>query len=171
MAGGGLRVPGAPGNSLQLAGSSLPSTQSLSRSQTQTRGMQRLVMEHWNWLGAQVTSAVGSRQNESLPFLPPTTVQDHCPFFQALPVPASCQQFLGRKEEFISNFGAFCLLCLYGTSIFLPSMTIIACKPKGCQFDSQSGHIPGLQARSLWGACERQPHIEVSLPPFPSLLK
>lgn len=49
--------PGAPGHSLQLAGSSLPSTQSLSRSQTQTRGMQRLVMEHWNWLGAQVTSA------------------------------------------------------------------------------------------------------------------
>lgn len=48
---------GATGNSLQLAGSSLPSTQSLSLSQTQTRGMQRLVMEHWNWLGAQVTSA------------------------------------------------------------------------------------------------------------------
>lgn len=57
--GGGLWVPGVPGNSLQLAGSSLPSTQSLSLSQTQTRGMQRLVMEHWNWLGAQVTSAVG----------------------------------------------------------------------------------------------------------------
>lgn len=49
----------APGDSLQLAGSSLPSTQSLSRSHTQTRGMQRLVMEHWNWLGAQVTSAAG----------------------------------------------------------------------------------------------------------------
>lgn len=49
----------ALGDSLQLAGSSLPSTQSLSRSHTQTRGMQRLVMEHWNWLGAQVTSAVG----------------------------------------------------------------------------------------------------------------
>lgn len=47
----------AMGNSLQLAGSSLPSTQSLSLSQTQTRGMQRLVIEHWNWLGAQVTSA------------------------------------------------------------------------------------------------------------------
>lgn len=56
---GRLRAPGASGNSLQLAGSSLPSTQSLSRSQTQTRGMQRLVMEHWNWLGAQVTSAAG----------------------------------------------------------------------------------------------------------------
>lgn len=51
--------PGVPGHSLQLAGSSLPSTQSLSLSQTQTRGIQRLVMEHWNWLGAQVTSAVG----------------------------------------------------------------------------------------------------------------
>lgn len=44
---------------LQLAGSSEPSTQSLSRSHTQTRGMQRLVMAHWNWLGAQVTSAAG----------------------------------------------------------------------------------------------------------------
>lgn len=47
---------------LQLAGSSEPSTQSLSRSQTQTRGMQRLVMAHWNWLGAQVTSAAGGRR-------------------------------------------------------------------------------------------------------------
>lgn len=46
---------------LQLAGSSEPSTQSLSRSHTHTRGMQRLVMEHWNWLGAQVTSAAGAR--------------------------------------------------------------------------------------------------------------
>lgn len=54
---------GATGNSLQLAGSSLPSTQSLSLSQTQTRGMQRLVIEHWNWLGAQVTSAArGTRE-------------------------------------------------------------------------------------------------------------
>lgn len=43
---------------LQLVGSSDPSTQSLSRSHTQTRGMQRLVMAHWNWVGAQVTSAV-----------------------------------------------------------------------------------------------------------------
>lgn len=31
--------------------------QSLSLSHTHTRGMQRLVMAHWNWLGAQVTSA------------------------------------------------------------------------------------------------------------------
>lgn len=54
-----VRGAWAPGDSLQLAGSSLPSTQSLSRSHTQTRGMQRLVMEHWNWLGAQVTSAAG----------------------------------------------------------------------------------------------------------------
>lgn len=46
---------------LQLAGSSEPSTQSLSRSHTQTRGMQRLVIAHWNWLGAQVTSAAGGR--------------------------------------------------------------------------------------------------------------
>ena len=26
-----------------------------------------------------------------------------------------------------------------------------ACEPKCCQFDSQSGHMPGLQARSPWG--------------------
>lgn len=44
---------------LQLAGSSDPSTQSLSRSHTQTRGMQRLVMAHWNCVGAHVTSAIG----------------------------------------------------------------------------------------------------------------
>lgn len=42
---------------LQFAGSSDPSTQSLSRSHTHTRGMQRFVMAHWNWLGAHVTSA------------------------------------------------------------------------------------------------------------------
>ena len=46
------------------------------------------------------------------------------------------------------------------------------------QFDSQSGHMPGLWARSPLcvcgrGALKRQPHIDVSLllflPPFPSL--
>lgn len=47
---------------LQLAGSSDPSTQSLSLSQTHTRGIQRLVMAHWNWLGAHVTSAVQETQ-------------------------------------------------------------------------------------------------------------
>ena len=36
-----------------------------------------------------------------------------------------------------------------------------ACKLKGCWFDSQSGHMPGLWARSLVGV-ERQP-IDVSL--------
>lgn len=51
--------PPREGSLLQLAGSSEPSTQSLSRSHTQTRGMQRLVMAHWNWLGAHVTSAAG----------------------------------------------------------------------------------------------------------------
>lgn len=48
-------------DSLQLAGSSDPSTQSLSLSHTHTRGMQRLVMAHWNWLGAHVTSAAPER--------------------------------------------------------------------------------------------------------------
>ena len=49
-----------------------------------------------------------------------------------------------------------------------------ACKPKGHWFDSQLEHMPGLQARSPVVSCERQPHIDVSLPlppPFPSLLK
>ena len=43
-----------------------------------------------------------------------------------------------------------------------------ACKLKGCWFDSWSGHMPGLQARSgpQWGACKRQPHIDVPLPLF-----
>ena len=44
-----------------------------------------------------------------------------------------------------------------------------ACKPEGHWFDSQSGHMPELQARSPLG----QPHIDVSLslflPPFSSV--
>ena len=28
---------------------------------------------------------------------------------------------------------------------------VLACEPKHCQFDSQSGHMPGLQARSPVG--------------------
>lgn len=46
---------GGPGR-LTAVGRLLPSTQSLSRPHTQTRGCSALVMEHWNWLGAQVTS-------------------------------------------------------------------------------------------------------------------
>lgn len=49
---------------LQLAGSSEPSTQSLSRSHTHTRGMQRLVMAHWNWVGAHVTSAAARSEED-----------------------------------------------------------------------------------------------------------
>ena len=49
------------------------------------------------------------------------------------------------------------------------------CKPKGHQFASQSGHTPGLKARSPVAMCERQPRVEVSLPlilpHFPSLYK
>ena len=45
-------------------------------------------------------------------------------------------------------------------------------KAKGCQFNSRSGHRPGLWVQSPVGACEGQP-IDVSpplfLPPFPSL--
>ena len=48
---------------------------------------------------------------------------------------------------------------------------VLACDSRGCQFNSQLGHMPGLQARSPVGmACERQPHIGVSLPLSPSLL-
>ena len=46
-------------------------------------------------------------------------------------------------------------------------------KAKGRRFNSQSGHMPGMQARSPVRACERQQHTDVSLPfflpPFPSL--
>ena len=42
--------------------------------------------------------------------------------------------------------------------------------PKGLWFDSQSGHVPGLRGSGrLLGTFERQPHIDVSLPLFPSL--
>ena len=39
-------------------------------------------------------------------------------------------------------------------------------KPKGHWFNSQARHMPGLQPRSLWGACKRQPHFNVYLPLF-----
>ena len=45
----------------------------------------------------------------------------------------------------------------------------LACEPKGRRLDSHSGNMPGLQARPPVVACERQPHIDVSLPLFPSL--
>ena len=44
-----------------------------------------------------------------------------------------------------------------------------ACKPKGCRFDSQPGHMPGLWARSPLWVQGRQPHIDVSLLLSPSL--
>ena len=34
----------------------------------------------------------------------------------------------------------------------------VGCEPKGHWFDSQSGHRPGLQARSPVGACETITH-------------
>ena len=45
-----------------------------------------------------------------------------------------------------------------------------ACKPKGCRFNSQSGHMPGLQARSAVGQHVRGKHtlmflsLSLSLP-------
>ena len=45
-----------------------------------------------------------------------------------------------------------------------------ACKPKGCQFNSQAGYIPGLQARSpVRGAPEATSHWCFSPPLTPSL--
>ena len=37
------------------------------------------------------------------------------------------------------------------------------CEPKGRGFDSQSGHMPGLRARTPVGGCKRQPHTDISL--------
>ena len=48
----------------------------------------------------------------------------------------------------------------------------IECQPADQGVDGlvpSLGHMPGLWARSLMGACDRQLHIDVSLPPFPSL--
>ena len=44
-----------------------------------------------------------------------------------------------------------------------------ACKPKGCRFDSQSGHMPGVRAQSPLGARDRPAYIDISLPLSPTL--
>ena len=44
-----------------------------------------------------------------------------------------------------------------------------SCKLKGHEFSSQSGHMPGLQARPPVGVHERQPHIDILSFSFPSL--
>ena len=41
-----------------------------------------------------------------------------------------------------------------------------AYKPEGRWFNSQSGHMPGLWARSPGWGTKRQPHIDVSFPPL-----
>ena len=46
-----------------------------------------------------------------------------------------------------------------------------ACKPKGHWFNSMSGHMPGLRARSPAGSRDRQPHIEGFSPSLPLSLK
>ena len=65
--------------------------------------------------------------------------------------------------------------------LWLSWLGVLPCKVKGCQFDSQSGHRPGLQVQSPFGVHRRgKPsmllsHTDVSLllslPPFPSLYK
>lgn len=117
----GRWVPGVPGHSLQLAGSSLPSTQSLSRSQTQTRGMQRLVMEHWNWLGAQVTSAAEWGKVRTCLFhqYHSTTARDH----HLLPLPSSsCSSTSNffRERDHLAP-----VLVLFGMHISMPSMMFL----------------------------------------------
>ena len=71
---------------------------------------------------------------------------------------------------FISLFPySYCFLC--SRSFSSPGWcgsvdwALLACEPKGRQFDSQSGHMPGLQARLPVGTLERQPHTDVSLSP------
>ena len=55
---------------------------------------------------------------------------------------------------------------------------VSACKPKGLWFDSQSGHMPGLPARSWIGSVQEATNLCISctsmflsffLPPFLSL--
>ena len=47
---------------------------------------------------------------------------------------------------------------------------VLACKPKGGQFDSQSGHMPGLQASRGHVKCNHTlMFLSLFLPPFSSL--
>ena len=54
-----------------------------------------------------------------------------------------------------------------------PVDLVLACEPKGDQFDSQSGHMPGLQAGSpvggMWEATTVGISLLLFLPPSPSL--
>ena len=47
---------------------------------------------------------------------------------------------------------------------------VLAWEPKGHWFNSQSGHMPGMQARSSVGDIQKATHIDVSLPLFLPLL-
>ena len=67
-------------------------------------------------------------------------------------------------------FPVSCLTGLHIHSSYLKALIALAgvaqwteCQ-KGHQFDSHSGHVPGLQARSPQGVREKQPHVDVSLP-------
>ena len=54
---------------------------------------------------------------------------------------------------------------------------MVPCTPKGCEFDSRSGHVAGLQVRSLVQVCTGGSrsillsHVHISLPlsPYVSL--
>ena len=87
------------------------------------------------------------------------------------------------KERYLTVLMCFYLLtfslnCAHSFKIFIDEPWLVelsglsaSCKPKG-RFNSQSGHMPGLQAKSpvpSGGPHERQPHIDVSLPLSPTL--
>ena len=62
----------------------------------------------------------------------------------------SCEAYVPLKEI----FGPGWVAALAGA---------LSHTPKGCGFDSQSGHMPRLWVRSLVGACTGGTHTDVSL--------
>ena len=83
----------------------------------------------------------------------------------------------GNRSMFLSHSnGCICLSVCHPLSLPLSLKSInspgwyrsvdwvLAWEPKGRWFDSQPGHMPGLQARPpVRGTHERQPHTDVSL--------
>ena len=87
-----------------------------------------------------------------------------------------CEPILGAGERGIIKHILSPATEVYIKGAYSPGWCVsvdwaLAWEPKHCWFDSQSGQVPGLQARSLvggmLGACERQPiSLMFSLPPF-----
>ena len=112
---------------------------------------------------------------------PPSFVSDFCKYIANLiystnilpkglktksclwPLSLSCefsqghtQKTYGATPNLIRVYSHLSGLCAWASSS----------KVKHRQFNSQSRHMPGLQARSPIGALKRQPHSDVSLPLF-----